>query len=247
MDTDEQPAHFAWDLLDAAKQVAVKQVTDERVTSEPARQTKAPDAEAQGLALTLRAPPVVRHEPQPQPAALPIIQPEPEAATEQPPTPPLQLEPTSETAPEGAHQLEPESGIPPMIGQPPATAIIRTEAPAAIEEPSSAQLQPEPRAESLSITARRPESESGKMSQQSLPVRSDGEIPKLSWDDVGKATEPGQYKSRYGLIQVRADEIRIWKAYPNAAFAVMQPSPYSDQDVSRLGSFDVGQFAPAEG
>ena len=236
--------HFAWDLLDAPKQVAVKQVTEKRVAGEPTRLTITPDAEAQGLAVTLEASTIARH--QPQPPALPIIQPEPEAAAEEPPTPPLQPEPTTVTASESAHQLEPESRMPPMTGQPPATATIRTEAPAAIEEPSTAQLQPEPTAESAPATARRPDSKSGKMWQQPLPVRSDGDIPKLSWDDVGKATEPGQYKSRYGLIQVRADEIRIWKTYPNAAFAVMQPSPYSDQDVSRLGSFDVGQFAPIE-
>jgi len=241
MDTDEQPAHFAWDLLDAAKQVAAKQVAEKRTFSEPARTTNAPDAKEQEYALTLPASPIV----QPQPPALRVIQPEPEAATEEPPTPPLLPMSPTEAALECTNQHEPESGIPPLIEQP-ATAAIETEAPAAIEEPSRAQLQPEPTAESLPTTGRRPGSESKKMWQQPLSVRSDGDIPKLSWDDVGKATEPGQYKSRYGLIQVRADEIRIWKMYPNAAFAVMQPSPFSDQDVSRLGSFDVGQFAPVE-
>ena len=85
------------------------------------------------------------------------------------------------------------------------------------------------------------------LGQPSLPNRSDGDIPKLSWSDVGMATAPGQYKSRYGLVQVRADEIWIWKMHPNATFVVMQPSPYSDQEVSRLGSFDLGNqehFAP---
>jgi hypothetical protein len=244
MDTDEHPAYFAWDLLDAAKQVAVKQDTEKRVTSEPARHIRAPDAEVRGLAMTLRASSIVQHPP--EPPALPIVQPEPEAATEEPPTPPLQPEPTTEAAPESDQQFEPESGIPLMIRQSPATAIIPTEAASAIEEPSTAQLQPEPTAEKPPASAGRPESESGKMWQQLLPVRRDADIPKLRWDDIGKATEPGQYKSRYGLIQVRADEIWIWKTYPNAAFAVIQPSPYSDQDVSRLGSFDVGQFAPVE-
>jgi hypothetical protein len=85
--------------------------------------------------------------------------------------------------------------------------------------------------------------ESGRLpvlGQQPLPVRSDGDIPKLGWHDVGMVTEPGQYKSRYGLVQVRADEIWIWKMHPNATFVVMQPSPYSDREVSRLGSFDLG-------
>ena len=72
------------------------------------------------------------------------------------------------------------------------------------------------------------------------PARSDGDVPKLSWIDVGRSTEPGQYGSRYGLVEVRAQDIRIWKMHPHAAFAVMQPSPYSERNVSWLGSFDLG-------
>jgi hypothetical protein len=238
MDTDEQPAHFAWDLLDAAKQVAVTQVADDRATSE----TKAPDVEAQRPAITQDTSPIVRH--QPEFAAPSIIQ--PEAETGELLNPRLQPKPTSETAPESAHQPEPESAISPVSGPPPATAaMIRTEAPAEKEEPSGPQFQPV--AEGLQANARRPNSASATTWQPPSPIRSDGDIPKLRWDDVGKATEPGQYKSRYGLIHVRADEIRIWKTYPNAAFAVMQPSPHSDQNVSRLGSFDVGQLAKLEG
>jgi hypothetical protein len=78
------------------------------------------------------------------------------------------------------------------------------------------------------------------MGQQSLPARSDGDVPKLSWIDVRRSTEPGQYRSRYGLVEVRAPYIWIWKMHPHAAFAVMQPSPYSERNVSWLGSSDLG-------
>jgi hypothetical protein len=118
---------------------------------------------------------------------------------------------------------------------------------AAIEEPPTTPLQPEPPVEKGAASVRML-GESGRPPMLG-PVRSDGDIPKLSWNDVGMATEPGQYKSRYGLVQVRADEIWIWKMHPNATFVVMQPSPYSAQDVSRLGSFDLGNqehFAPDE-
>jgi hypothetical protein len=239
MDTDEQPAHFAWDLLDAAKQVALTQVADARATSE----TNAPDTEAQGLALPPDASPIVGH--QVEPAALSIMQPEPEAG--EPPPVPLQLDPTSEMALSSAHPLGPGSGIPPIIEPLPATATIDTEASTKKEEPSSPQVASEATAKGLPTIPRGPTSASPTTWCPRSSVSSDGDIPKLRWDDIGKTTEPGQHKSRYGLIHVRADEIRIWKTYPNAAFAVMQPSPYSDQNVSRLGSFDVGQLTPIEG
>ena len=62
---------------------------------------------------------------------------------------------------------------------------------------------------------------------------------KLTWVDVGMATEPGQYQSRYGLVEVTADDLWVWQKYPNAAFVVMQPSPFSDETVSRLGTFEL--------
>ena len=62
---------------------------------------------------------------------------------------------------------------------------------------------------------------------------------KLTWAEVGMATDPGQYNSRYGLIEVTADNLWVWTKYPNAAFVVMQPSPFSEETVSRLGTFEL--------
>ena len=61
----------------------------------------------------------------------------------------------------------------------------------------------------------------------------------LTWIEIGLATEPGRYDSRYGVIEVTSDDLWVWQKYPNAAFVVMQPSPFSDETVSRLGTFEL--------
>ena len=245
MNTDEQAAHFAWDLLDSAKQALETQVAEKPAAAEPAPQAEAPDPRPerqpviQPVASELDDAPIG----QPQPPEKPVVEP-----TAEPSPAMLQPKPTED-------ELQVRTGLPELesemlpTGQTTATAIIPTDVVAAIEEPSSTSLQLEPPAEKGPADLRMP-GESGRLpmlGQPSLPNRSDGDIPKLSWSDVGMATAPGQYKSRYGLVQVRADEIWIWKMHPTATFVVMQPSPYSDQEVSRLGSFDLGNqehFAP---
>jgi len=246
MNTDEPAAHFAWDLLDSAKQALETHVAEKPAAAEPAPQAEAPDPRPerqpviQPVASELDDAPIGQH----QPPESPIV--EPAGATGEPSPAILQPKSTTDELLVRTDLPEPESeGL--AAGQASATAIIPTDAAAAIEEPSTASLQSEPPAEPADL---RMPGESGRLpmlGQPSLPNRSDGDIPKLSWSDVGMATAPGQYKSRYGLVQVRADEIWIWKMHPNATFVVMQPSPYSDQEVSRLGSFDLGNqehFAP---
>jgi hypothetical protein len=41
------------------------------------------------------------------------------------------------------------------------------------------------------------------------------------------------------LIEVTVDDLSIWKKFPHAAFVVMQPSPFSEEVVSRLGTFEL--------
>ncbi|MGH6708546.1 MAG: hypothetical protein ACREEK_06200 [Bradyrhizobium sp.] len=199
MDTDEQHAHFAWDLLDSAKRVTAPQVIQE----------------PQG---TRERGPASRSDPEPPP----VSQFSEPGSTEQ-----LRGMPMAEASltvgskpPAAVTQPAPEAQTEELF-----TLPVRSD-PAPENEPPC-ELEPVP--VRLPVTA-----------QQSLPDRSDGDVPKLSWIDVGRSTEPGQYRSRYGLVEVRAQDIRIWKMHPRAAFAVMQPSPYSERNVSWLGSFDLG-------
>ena len=52
---------------------------------------------------------------------------------------------------------------------------------------------------------------------------------RLTLPELGMPTDPGRYDSRYGIIEVTADDLWIWTQHPNAAFVVMQPSPYSEK------------------
>jgi hypothetical protein len=57
---------------------------------------------------------------------------------------------------------------------------------------------------------------------------------RLTFPELGMPTDPGCYQSRYGVIEVTADDLWIWSKHPNAAFVVMQPSPYSKKTVQSL-------------
>jgi hypothetical protein len=64
---------------------------------------------------------------------------------------------------------------------------------------------------------------------------------KLLWGDVGMAAEPGQYETRFGLVEITVDDLAIFKNFPHAAFAFVGFSPhYSSEMVLRLGAFDMG-------
>jgi hypothetical protein len=54
----------------------------------------------------------------------------------------------------------------------------------------------------------------------------EGKMNKLTWLEVGMVTEPGQYESRFGLVEITADDLAIWKQYPRAAFTITGLSPH---------------------
>ncbi|QOZ56123.1 hypothetical protein KUL72_13995 [Bradyrhizobium arachidis] len=62
---------------------------------------------------------------------------------------------------------------------------------------------------------------------------------RLRFSDVGEPSEPGEHRSRFGLVEITRNDLAVWKAFPNAVFTVIQPSPYSNAMISRLGTFEV--------
>ncbi|QDW36959.1 hypothetical protein FFI89_007295 [Bradyrhizobium sp. KBS0727] len=234
MDTEDSIAHFAWDLLDSAKQLAGPRATEAQAASKPDEQATQPKAPHMGserqfdvrtLTSARDTPPIEEHK-----------------------IDPFQSTTAGEKQPDRAALPVPETETSPTREKPPEATTIQSEAATTIEQASTKPPQPEPPVQNALASASRPREFESKLvsGQQLLPLQSNGDVLKLSWSDVGMTTEPGQYKSRYGLVQIRADEIWIWKMHPNATFVVMQPSPYSDQEVSRLGSFDLGPFALVE-
>lgn len=72
-------------------------------------------------------------------------------------------------------------------------------------------------------------------------------VDKITWDRVGRVTEPGRYMYTFGWLTITADDLDIWKQYPQAAFTLM--AQHSEPDAStgeefHLGAFDVAPDAP---
>ena len=65
-------------------------------------------------------------------------------------------------------------------------------------------------------------------------------IAKVTWTQSGKITEPGRYMLRFGWLTVTAEDLVIWKQFPNATLTLISAEP-KDGNEFRLGSFDIGE------
>ena len=71
-------------------------------------------------------------------------------------------------------------------------------------------------------------------------AESEGEMNKLIWPDIGMAAEPGQFKTRFGPVEITGDDLAVWKQFPRAVFAIVGLSPHNSSEVVlRLGAFDI--------
>ncbi|MBH5371746.1 hypothetical protein [Bradyrhizobium glycinis] len=71
-------------------------------------------------------------------------------------------------------------------------------------------------------------------------------VGKITWDRVGRVTEPGRYMYTFGWLTITAGDLEIWKRYPQAAFTLLAHSG-SDESAGEefhLGAFDVAPDAP---
>jgi hypothetical protein len=73
-------------------------------------------------------------------------------------------------------------------------------------------------------------------------------VNKLTWAQVGRVTEPGRYMFKFGRLTITADDLAIWKAYPNAAFTLCstaratEPGDETDEQTGEefgLNTFDL--------
>lgn len=70
---------------------------------------------------------------------------------------------------------------------------------------------------------------------------------KITWAMAGRVTDPGRYMFRFGWLTITADDLAIWRAYPNAAFTLIRtltspPAETVEESVGeefRLGAFDL--------
>ena len=72
-------------------------------------------------------------------------------------------------------------------------------------------------------------------------------VDKVTWQQVGRVTEPGRYLFKFGWLTIAAEDLAVWKQFPNAAFTLVRKPPLlagqSDTDeVSEelhLGAFEL--------
>src|ERR1043165_5255315 len=66
-------------------------------------------------------------------------------------------------------------------------------------------------------------------------------VNKITWDRVGRVTEPGRYMYTFGWLTITAGDLRIWEQYPRAAFTLLACAPTTNDagEEFHLGAFDV--------
>ncbi|MBS0529819.1 MAG: hypothetical protein JSS22_10580 [Proteobacteria bacterium] len=67
----------------------------------------------------------------------------------------------------------------------------------------------------------------------------DPEIHKVSWQQVGRVTEPGRYLFTFGWLTIKAEDIAIWQQFPTATFTRLIQPAEGDADEFRLGAFEI--------
>ena len=68
----------------------------------------------------------------------------------------------------------------------------------------------------------------------------------LSWSDLNKVQEAGDYPFRDGTISVTFAEVAIWKSNPGAQFQLMRKHPIQAEFKYVLGKQIEGKLAPAD-
>lgn len=73
-------------------------------------------------------------------------------------------------------------------------------------------------------------------------------VNKITWDKVGRTTQPGRYTYTFGFLTITQEDIEIWKQFPWASFTLVT-LPRTELSVGeeyRLGTFDIGRGAGAD-
>lgn len=73
-------------------------------------------------------------------------------------------------------------------------------------------------------------------------------VTKITWQKAGRVTEPGRYMFRFGWLTVAAEDLAVWKQYPDAMFTLVQMPAHADgTEEFHLGAFELpASSAPGE-
>jgi hypothetical protein len=62
-------------------------------------------------------------------------------------------------------------------------------------------------------------------------------VKKVTWQQVGRVTEPGRYMFRFGWLTIAVEDLAIWEQLPNAAFTLVRTGAEAEE--YRLGAFEL--------
>ena len=70
---------------------------------------------------------------------------------------------------------------------------------------------------------------------------------KINWQKAGRVLEPGRYMYRFGWLTVTAEDLAVWRQYPQAEFTMLQlPKPpgqsAADDALADLDEYHLGTF-----
>jgi hypothetical protein len=65
-------------------------------------------------------------------------------------------------------------------------------------------------------------------------------VNKVTWQKAGRVTEPGRYMFRYGWLTITAEDLAIWRQFPDASFTLVNlPSTPDAPEEFHLGAFEI--------
>ena len=66
-------------------------------------------------------------------------------------------------------------------------------------------------------------------------------VNKITWQKAGGITEPGRYMFTFGWLTVTAEDLAIWKQFPEATFTLVE-LPTEDSGEFHAEEFHLGSF-----
>jgi hypothetical protein len=64
-------------------------------------------------------------------------------------------------------------------------------------------------------------------------------VNKITWQKVGRVSEPGRYMFTFGWLTIAAKDLAVWEQFPNAAFTLVKTAETEAGDEFRLGAFEL--------
>jgi hypothetical protein len=63
-------------------------------------------------------------------------------------------------------------------------------------------------------------------------------VNKVTWQQVGRVTEPGRYIFTFGWLTITAEDLAVWERFPQASFTLVQTATDAGEEF-HLGAFEL--------